>query len=108
MKIKTKFCERIAIWCGCRIIYFHLTYLWKWKTFCIWPRNIYKYYKGRYYCRRFHKPVVGSIGGYGGVNHFLMSKKSYKEMWCLSCDNKWEESSEGQKIYSSHWFENVN
>jgi hypothetical protein len=53
-------------------------------------KNIFNYFKGEYYCKKFHNPVFVSMPGYGGRDHFNRKRQSYYPKWCVVCDNRWE------------------
>jgi len=65
--------------------------------------RIWRYYKGRYYCRVWHSPVICHLGGYGGSDHLLRKQKEYKGVYCVSCGNHWEESGP-YRAFGGHWW----
>jgi len=65
-------------------------------------QKIWNYYKGRIWCLRFHAPVIRCLGGYGVKNHFGRCYKAYHSMWCVVCDNRWDQPDMGEKCVGSH------
>ena len=56
-------------------------------------RIILKYFKGEYFCRIFHKPLIYSFGGFGFRNLFgKYVGKPYSIYMCANCGIFWESS----------------
>lgn len=64
--------------------------------------KILHYYKGRLYCLYKHAPVIRGLGGYGGIDHLHRSRKAYHSMWCVKCNNRWEQPDHGEPCHASH------
>ena len=60
-------------------------------------KTFFRFIKGRLWCLTFHSPVLRCIGGYGGYDHFGRRRKAYHNMWCVLCDNKWEQADRGER-----------
>jgi len=60
------------------------------------------YIKGRIWCMTFHAPVLRCLGGYGGVDYLHRQRKAYHNMWCVKCDNRWQQKDRGEKCIGSH------
>jgi hypothetical protein len=65
-------------------------------------RALFRYLKGRAWCLTFHFPVIRLLGGYGGRDHWGRRRKSYHDMWCVVCDNQWEQADRGERCTGSH------
>lgn len=65
-------------------------------------RVLYRYLKGRVWCLTFHAPVVRELGGYGGRDHLNRRRKAYHSIWCVKCNNGWDQADRGEKCIGSH------
>ena len=63
---------------------------------------MFRYIKGRVWCMTFHQPVVRCMGGYGGRTVFGRRQRAYHGMWCVKCNNRWDQESRGEKCIGSH------
>lgn len=54
--------------------------------------KLWRYLKGRCWCRKRHRPVFVAPGGYGGRDHLNRKRAAYTSVWCVVCDNRWEEN----------------
>jgi len=76
---------------------------YRWRAPLVAARAVWRYYKGQWWCMRFHSPVVGELGGYGGCDHWLRSQKAYHGRWCVKCNNRWDVPAKGPCL-GSHWW----
>ncbi len=65
-------------------------------------KHLWKYFKGRLWCLTFHAPVIRELGGYGGRDHWGRRRKSYHSMWCVKCNNRWDQKDRGEQCIGSH------
>jgi len=69
-------------------------------------RPLWRYAKGRVWCLAFHAPVLRMWGGYGGRDHWGRRRKAYHDMWCIVCNNRWEQRDKGERCRGPqawHW-----
>ena len=65
-------------------------------------RVLCRYIKGRVWCLTFHAPVLRTLGGYGGRDHLNRRRKAYHGMWCVKCNNRWDQADRGERCIGSH------
>ena len=65
-------------------------------------KQMFRFLKGRIWCLTFHAPVIRTMGGYGGVSAFGFRRRAYHGMWCVKCENRWEQKSFGEPCIGSH------
>lgn len=61
-------------------------------------RILWNYYLGEWFCARFHRPLLASLGGCGGRNHWRRRRKEYYSRTCLICERRWEKSGSPKKL----------
>lgn len=61
-------------------------------------REVVTYYFGELWCRRFHRPLFTSLGGYGGTDHLGRRRGKYHGVRCVKCGRSWEKSGDSKPL----------
>ena len=60
--------------------------------------EILRYLRGEWWCRFRHKPLMTSLGGYGGRDVWGRRRGAYHGVWCVVCNRRWEKTGEPRPL----------